>query len=162
MRLARGDDRRPVVVHEPAKSVGHEHTFERDVDDPTVLRRELLRLAESVAQRLRRHDHAGRTVILKLRYATFQTITRSKTLLVPTDQATEIHRVASALLDALRLERVRVRLIGLSAQNLVPAGAARQLRLLADDRWLRAEQAADDARRRFGGAAVTRGALLDD
>ncbi len=101
-------------------------------------------------------------MILKLRYAKFQTITRSKTLLVPTDQATEIHRVASALLDALRLERVRVRLIGLSAQNLVPAGAARQLRLLADDRWLRAEQAADDARRRFGGAAVTRGALLDD
>ncbi len=46
VRLARGDDRRPVVVHEPTKSVGHEHTFEHDVDDPTVLRRELLRLAE--------------------------------------------------------------------------------------------------------------------
>lgn len=159
--LARGEDRRTVVPHAPAKGMSAEETFDRDVDEPAVLRRELLRLSETVAQRLRRGEVAGRTVTLKLRYASFQTVTRSRTLDVPTDQATELHREAAALLDALRLERVRVRLVGVGVTNLVPVGAARQLRLLADDRWALLERAADRARARFGDQAVTRGALLE-
>jgi DNA polymerase-4 len=160
-QIARGKDRRPVVPHEAAKGMSAEETFDRDVDDIAVLRRELLRLSETVARRLRRGGVAGRTVTLKLRYATFQTVTRSRTLHVPTDHATELHREVTALLDALRLERVRVRLVGVGVSNLVPAGAARQLRLLADDRWSELERAADRARNRFGDAAVTRGALLE-
>lgn len=161
-KLARGKDSRPVVPYEPAKGMSAEETFERDVDDPEVLRRELLRLAEKVARRLRRSNVAARTVVLKLRYANFQTITRSKTLPLPTDEATQLHREVSEMLDALRLERVRVRLIGLGTSNLVPADASRQLGLLDDDRWGVLERAADDARDRFGDAAVTRGALLPD
>ncbi len=161
-QLAVGDDRRTVVPYEPAKGMSAEETFDRDVDDPAVLRRELLRLAEKVARRLRRADVAARTATLKLRYANFSTITRSRTLAVPTDEATVLHREACAALDALRLERVRVRLIGLGTSNLVPAGGARQLGLLDDDRWGRLERAADEARDRFGGEAVTRGALLDE
>ena len=161
-RLARGADDRPVVAYEPAKTMGAEETFDRDVDDPAVLRRELLRLTEKVARRLRRGGVAARTVTLKLRYATFTTITRSKTLATPIAEATVLHTEATALLDALRLERVRVRLVGVTAANLVPVGAARQLDLLADDRWSQLERAADTARGRFGQAAVTRGALLDD
>jgi DNA polymerase IV len=160
-KLARGEDRRPVVPHEPAKGMSAEETFDRDVDDPAVLRRELLRLSETVARRLRRGGVAGRTVTLKLRYANFQTVTRSRTLDIPTDYATQLHQEVTALLDALRLERVRVRLVGLGVTNLVPAGAARQLRLLADDRWAVLERAADRARIRFGDHAVTRGALLE-
>jgi hypothetical protein len=105
---------------------------------------------------------AGRTVTLKLRYASFQTITRSRTLHTPTDQATVLHAEVGALLDALRLERVRVRLVGVGVTNLVPTGAARQLMLDDDDRWGRLERAADVARGRFGDEAITRGALLDD
>ena len=161
-KLARGQDSRPVVPYEPAKGMSAEETFERDVDDPEVLRRELLRLAERVARRLRRGNVAARTVVLKLRYANFQTITRSKTLPLPTDEATQLHREVCEMLDALRLERVRVRLIGLGTSNLVPADASRQLGLLDDDRWGVLERAADDARDRFGDAAVTRGALLPD
>ena len=161
-RLSRGDDSRPVVPYEPAKGMSAEETFERDVDDLDVLRRELLRLAEKVARRLRRGNVAARTVVLKLRYANFQTITRSKTLPLPTDEATQLHREVCALLDALRLERFRVRLIGLGTSNLVPADASRQLGLLTDDRWGVLERAADDARDRFGETAVTRGALLPD
>ncbi|MGH8907263.1 MAG: DNA polymerase IV [Egibacteraceae bacterium] len=160
-QLARGEDRRPVVPHEPVKGMSAEETFDHDVDDPAVLRRELLRLSETVAQRLRRGRVAGRTVTLKLRYANFQTVTRSRTLDLPIDHATELHSQAAALLDALRLERVRVRLIGVGVTNLVPAGAARQLRLLSDDRWAVLERAADRARARFGDQAVTRGALLE-
>lgn len=159
--LARGEDLRPVTPHEPAKGMSAEETFDRDIDDPAVLRRELLRLSETVARRLRRAEVSGRTVTLKLRYANFQTITRSRTLEVPTDHATELHREVAALLDRLRLERVRVRLVGVGVTNLVPASAARQLRLLADDRWAVLERAADVARRRFGEQAVTRGALLE-
>ena len=161
-RLARGLDERPVVPYEAAKGMSAEETFERDVDDPEVLRRELLRLSEKVAQRLRRGRVAARTVVLKLRYANFQTITRSRTLSLPTDQATELHRESAAMLDALRLERVRVRLIGLGTTNLVPVDASRQLGLLTDDRWGVLERAADEARDRFGNDAVTRGALLPD
>ena len=160
--LARGEDIRRVVPYEAAKGMSSEETFDRDVDDLDILRRELLRLSEGVARRLRRGGVAARTVTLKLRYANFQTVTRSKTLPMPTDEATEVHRTVTALLDALRLERVRVRLIGVGTSNLVPADAARQLDLLDDGRWGRLERAADVARERFGGDAVTRGALLDD
>ncbi len=160
--LARGEDPRSVTPYESAKGMSSEETFEHDVDDPEVLRRELLRLAEKVARRLRAGDVAARTVVLKLRYASFKTITRSRTMPAPADEATVLHAEAAALLDALRLERVRVRLIGLGTQNLVPVGASRQLDLLHDDRWGRLERAADDARARFGGSAITRGALLDD
>ena len=161
-QLARGRDDRPVVVHEPAKGMSAEETFERDVEDVAVLRRELLRLAEKVARRLRRGGVAARTVVLKLRYANFQTITRSRTLPAPTDRATVLHQEATALLDALRLERFRARLIGLGTTNLVPTDASRQLGLLDDERWGLLERAADDARTRFGDHAVTRGALLPD
>lgn len=161
-RLARGGDDRPVIPYEAAKGMSSEETFDRDVDDPAVLRRELLRLSEKVARRLRSGGVAARTVTLKLRYANFQTISRSRTLAAPTDEATQLHAEVTTMLDALRLERVRVRLIGVGATNLVPADASRQLGLLDDDRWGVLERAADDARTRFGEAAVTRGALLDD
>ena len=160
--LARGHDPRPVVPYEPAKGMSTEETFDYDVDDPKVLRTELLRLCEKVARRLRRGGVAARTVTLKLRYANFSTVTRSKTLDVPLDQATQLHVELTGLLDALRLERVRVRLIGVGTTNLVPADTARQLQFLGNDRWDGLERAADRARKRFGEAAVTRGALLDD
>lgn len=159
--LSEGRDARTVVPHEAAKGMSAEETFAHDIDDVEVLRRELLRLAEKVGRRLRAADLAGRTVTLKLRYANFQTITRSRTLLVPTAEGTELHRESVELLDALRLERVRVRLIGLGVSNLVHGDTSRQLSLTADDRWTRLDRAADIARERFGGAAVTRGALLD-
>lgn len=160
--LARGEDRRTVVPHQAAKGISAEETFDADVDDPAVLRRELLRLADKVARRLRKGGHAGRTVTLKLRYANFQTITRSRTLPLPVDDATQLHRTAVELLDALRLQRVRVRLIGLGVSNLLPGDAARQLSLTADDRWQQLERAADAARDRFGDGFVTRGSLLAD
>lgn len=160
--LARGDDPRPVTPHECAKGMSAEETFDRDVDDPAVLRRELLRLSETLARRLRRAGITGRTVTLKLRYANFRTITRSRTLELPTDHAMELHREAAALLDALRLDQARVRLIGVGVTNLLPADAARQQRLFAGEeaRWAALERAADGARHRFGERAVTRGALL--
>lgn len=159
--LAQGQDRRVVTPHQPSKGMSAEETFDADVDDPKVLRRELLRLSERLARRLRHEGHACRTVTLKLRYANFQTITRSTTLAYPVDDATQLYRHTTRLLDALRLQRVRVRLIGVGVANLTAGDAARQLSLTADDRWQELERAADVARNRFGEAAVTRGSLLD-
>lgn len=160
--LARGEDARTVTPHQGAKGISNEETFESDVDDPAVLRRELLRLSERVARRLRKAGLAGRTVTLKLRYASFQTVTRSRTLPHAIDDATRLYATACELLDGLRLQRVRVRLVGVGVTNLGPGDAARQLSLTADDRWQQVERAADAARDRFGEGLVTRGSLLPD
>src|SRR4051794_5275415 len=71
--LAWGRDDRPVVASEPERSTGAEETFSRDVDDPEVILRELLRLSTRTAARLRSAGHAGRTVVIKVRFADFTT-----------------------------------------------------------------------------------------
>src|SRR3954468_15299272 len=88
--LAWGRDERKVVPSEPDKSIGAEETFPRDVDDPAVVRRELLRLSERTAARLREQGYVGRTISVKIRFADFTTITRSRTLKDATDVAQEI------------------------------------------------------------------------
>ena len=76
-RLAHAIDDRPVVVDQRAKSIGHEETFPKDLTDPDVVGRELVRMVDAVASRLHRSGVVGRTVTLKVRYGDFTTITRS-------------------------------------------------------------------------------------
>jgi DNA polymerase-4 len=160
--LAWGRDPRPVEVPEAEKSIGNEETFPRDVDDPEVIRRELLRLSEKVASRLRQQGYAGRTVVLKVRFADFTTITRSRTLRSPTDVGREIYATASALLDALGLQRARLRLVGVRAEGLVDADEAPRQMLLDEPElgWREAEQAVDRASARFGRGSVRPARLL--
>src|SRR5215468_8516302 len=98
--LALGHDPRRVVADEPDKSIGAEETFAADVDDHAIVRRELLRLAERTAQRLRGSGQVGRTVGIKVRFADFKTVTRARTLAVPTDVGREIYETALALYAA--------------------------------------------------------------
>ena len=111
--LSWGRDERRVVAHEPDKSIGAEETFSRDVDDPDVVRRELLRLAERTAARLRTAGLAGRTVSVKIRFADFTTITRARTLSEPTDVAAVLYATARQLYEAIGLDRARLRLVGI-------------------------------------------------
>jgi DNA polymerase-4 len=161
--LSWGKDARRVVVSEPDKSVGAEETFARDVDDPVTVRRELLRLSERTAARLRAGGQSGRTIVLKVRFADFTTITRSRTLRETTDVARDVYATACALYDALGLDRARIRLVGVRVEGVV--GAAGQPRQLAlGERahgWRDAEQAADRAASRFGSGAVQPAALVD-
>jgi DNA polymerase-4 len=160
--LAWGRDERSVVADEPDKSVGAEETFPTDLDDPAAVRRELLRLSERVAVRLRSARLQGRTVSIKIRFADFHTITRSRTLADPTDVAREIYATAGGLYDALELGGVPLRLVGVRLESLLRADAPRQL--LLDERpqgWREAEQAADEAARRFGGRVVRPASLFD-
>ncbi|MER6507950.1 DNA polymerase IV [Nonomuraea sp. NPDC001636] len=160
--LAWGRDERPVTAHVPDKSIGNEETFAADVDDPEVIRRELLRLAERVAARMRKGGHVGRTVSVKLRRADFTTITRSRTLREPTDVAQVIYATACELFAAAGLQRVRLRLVGVRMENLRPAGeATHQLGLgERETGWREAEQAMDKAIRRFGPDAVLPASLV--
>ena len=160
--LAWGRDERTVVPHEPDKSIGAEETFARDVDDPEVVLRELLRLCERTAARLRSAGLAGRTVSLKVRFADFTTITRSRTLPEATDVAADVYGTAAELYEALGLDRARLRLVGVRVEQLVNAESAPHQLLLGErNRGRReAEQAADRAALRFGNGAVRPASLV--
>ncbi len=160
--LSWGRDPRHVVPNEPDRSTGAEETFASDVDDPVVIHRELLRLSERTAGGLRSGGHVARTVTIKVRFADFKTITRSKTLREATDVGHEIYQLACELFDGLGLDRARIRLVGVRAEGLRPAGQApRQLVLGAPERgWREAEVAADAAAVRFGRGAVRPAALV--
>ncbi len=155
---AHGIDSAPVHDGDPAKSVGHEHTFDTDTVDPEVIERTLLGMAEGVAGRLRSAGVRAGTIAVKIRDSSFRTITRQRTLPEPTDMTEPIYRAA---LDLARPEvrGIRVRLLGVSASNL---GEREQLGLFPSDDPKRraAVEAADALRRRYGDDAVTRGRLV--
>jgi DNA polymerase-4 len=161
--LAWGRDDRSVVPHEPDRSIGAEETFSRDIDDPAIVARELLRLSERTAARLRAAGHVGRTISIKVRFADFTTITRSRTLKEPTDVARVVYDTARSLYDALGLQRARLRLVGVRVEGLGEASSTpRQLAMGGgDEEWRAAEQASDRAAARFGSGAVRPAALVD-
>lgn len=160
--LAAGHDERPVVVGEADKSIGAEETFSRDVDDPELVLRELLRLAERTAGRLRTSGRVGRTVGIKLRFANFTTITRSRTLTDPTDVAREIYVTARTLFEALGLDRTRLRLVGVRVENLSDTRTTPRQMTLDEhpDARRSVELAAERAALRFGEAAVRPATLV--
>ncbi|WES65254.1 DNA polymerase IV [Microbacter sp. GSS18] len=158
-QLVRGVDARRVTPTHVEKSVGHEETFHTDIADASVLRAELRRLADRVGTRLREGGWEARTVAIKVRYADFTTVSRSQTLGEATDVGQRIGDAARELFDALE-RPLPVRLVGVRAEKLAPAGSTPVSLWDDDEDWRRVEGALDDARARFGGAAVTRAALL--
>ncbi|MDQ3916602.1 MAG: DNA polymerase IV [Actinomycetota bacterium] len=163
--LAAGVDERPVTPHEPAKSVGSEETFAADLDAHDDILREVLRLADRTADRLRAKGLCGRTVTLKVRWSNFQTITRSKTLSAEVDTAAEIYAVARELYEKVAPGAPRIRLIGVSVTSLAPGPPRRQLDLLGERSgragWQEASAAIDSIRRRFGASSVGPATLVD-
>jgi len=158
--LANGVDPRPVSAESREKSVGHEQTFEYDVADSRVLRRELLRLASKTGERLRRGGLEGRTVALKLRYADFHTVTRSRTIGEPTNVGRRIYDEVATLLAAVHREGDAVRLIGVRVEQLQQAGGAGMALWDPDEEWRDAERAIDEVSARFGGGTVQPAALV--
>ena len=154
--LAWGRDERRVVPRREEKSVGAEETFPADVDDPEVIRRELLRLSDRTARSLRAAGCVAKTVTVKLRLASFKTITRSRTLPEPTDVARVIYATACALYEGSGLDgRARLRLVGVRA-----AGPAAGLRTAVRSwrsvtgRWAGGRRSRRWTRSRAGSAAA--------
>jgi len=159
--LASGIDERAVVPSHAEKSLGAEETFEVDHFDWTPVKRELLRLSERTAATLRDRSLRGRTVSIKVRYADFTTITRSRTLPVATDVTQEIYRTAISLLDE-QTPPGAIRLIGVRVEQLgAGAGEPEQLAIDTPEHgWRQADQAADLARGRYGRGVIRPASLL--
>lgn len=161
-RLAWGHDERRVVPHEPERSIGSDETFGEDLDDPVLIKRHLLKLSDRVAARMRSAEVAGRTVVLKVRFSDFTTITRSRTLSEHTDVSREVYAVAAQLFDALGLQRARIRLVGVRVQGLTDRRLTSRQGKLGEREfgWQEADRAVDRASARFGAGIVRPASLV--
>jgi DNA polymerase-4 len=173
--LAHGIDPRPVDPSESEKSISADRTLDTDITAEADVCRELLRLAEDVGRRLRGRELVARTVGIKIRFADFRTVTRVRTLASWTSGTSEIYDTAVELYRSLRLDRPRIRLVGVKAESLQDVGrTAEQLTLdlegaattLPAGRPSRsgartgADSAIDAARARFGPHAVQLATLV--
>ena len=154
--LAWGRDYREVISYEPEKSISAAETFESDIDDPEEILREFLRLCEKATLRMRDAGYCAKTISIKVRFADFKTITRSKKMDQPISGTKESFEVAKQLYLALKLDRVRIRLVGVSLEGLTPADEAAEQLLIGqrDVGWREADSAIDRVKAKFGRGSV--------
>ena len=158
--LAWGRDYRDVTPEEPDRSISAAETFPQDLDNPEEILTEFLRLTERATARLRDRELFAKTISIKVRFADFSTINRSKTLPLPIDSTHDVYEVVKGLYQALRIERARLRLVGVSLENL-SEGAPHQMMLGEREvGWRQAEGAIDQARARFGKGSVRPARLI--
>ncbi len=162
-QLARGIDARDVVPEREAKSIGAECTYDEDLRTKDAVARTLLAHAARVAERLTEEDLAAGAVVVKVKYADFSLLTRRMALLAPASDTTTLHEACAELLERFPLRDRRVRLTGVSAQDLVPRGRL-PLQLFPDpsaERRREVQATLQKAKGRFGGAAITFASLLE-
>jgi DNA polymerase-4 len=160
-RKAHGGDSYEFVIDAEPKSISHNHTFGEDTDDSNVLSTMLSLLSQKACKRLREAGLATRTLTLTIRYAGFETHTRSKTLGEPTRLDSDIFAVFQELFRKHRDMKRKVRLLGVSLGALTHG--SEQLDLLDAERRARLEKltsAADRLRDRFGFGKVQFGGSL--
>ena len=157
-RLSRGQDERSVEINGEAKSVSSETTFHDDLCDYDDLVTHLRRLSEQVANRLRKANIAGQTVVLKLKTADFKPRTRNRRLDSPTRLADRIFRTGMQLLDK-ETDGTKFRLIGIGVSDLSDPELADPPDLVDEQATRRAaaEAAMNILRDKFGKATVETG-----
>ena len=160
--LSWGRDPRTVTPNQAEKSIGAERTFESDIDDPEEILAQILDLSNKVAKRLRAANYFSRTITIKVRFADFTSVTRSKSLPSSTDLATDIYATSKSLFEAMHLQRARIRLVGVRATGLVPTSESSvQLEVPErDSGWREAEEAMDQVSLKFGNSAVKPARLI--
>ena len=131
--LALGKDDRPVQPNHERKSCGSECTYERDLTDLNHIREEIDGMARDVARWLDRHEQFARTVVIKVRYEDFTTITRSQSEPKPTRDPEAIASRACALLDKTEAGRRPIRLLGVSVHGLDASDTPRARRAAKED-----------------------------
>ena len=160
-RKARGGDSYEFVIDAEPKSISHNHTFGEDTEDSNALAAMLSHLSQKACKRLREAGLATRTLTLTIRYAGFETHTRSKTLGEPTRLDADIFAVFQELFRVHRDPRRKIRLLGVSLSGLTHGNE--QLDLLEAERRAKLEKltsAADRLRDRFGFGKVQFGGSL--
>ena len=162
--LAWARDYREVVPDAPEKSISAAETFSYDLEDREEIFRELLRLTERASQRLRKRELRSKTIGLKVRFSDFSNVTRSKTVSLPVNGTHEIYEIAKELYLALKIDGSRIRLLGVSLENLSDeSGAVEQLELGEREvGWREAQNAIDRAIERFGRGSVRPERLVEE
>ena len=160
-RKARGGDSYEFVIDAEPKSISHNHTFGEDTDDTAQLAAMLSHLSQKACKRLREAGLATRTLTLTIRYAGFDTYTRSKTLSEPAQLDSDIFAVFQKVFREHRDPRRKIRLLGVSLSGLTHG--VEQLDLLSAERRAKLEKltrATDLLRDRFGFGSVQFGGSL--
>jgi DNA polymerase-4 len=160
-RKARGGDAYEFLIDAEPKSISHNHTFGEDTDDVAELETLLSHLSQKACKRLREAGLSTRTLTLTIRYAGFETYTRSKTLAEAAQLDTDIFAVFLNLFRQHRDAKRKVRLLGVALSAL--SHGAQQLDLLESDRREKLEKltkAADSLRDKFGFTSVQFGGSL--
>jgi DNA polymerase-4 len=162
--LSWGRDYRDVEPEEVDKSISAVETFDADTEDQEIVLRELLRLTEKATYRMREKDFSARTISIKVRFADFKTITRSKTVPLAISATHEVFEVVKALFLALKLDRARIRLVGVSLDGLEDGIDATEQLVLGEreNGWRQATAAIDKASARFGQGSVRPARLFDE
>ncbi|MCU0915458.1 MAG: DNA polymerase IV [Planctomycetes bacterium] len=160
LRLACGEDDRPVEPDRERKSLSSEQTFATDVREESLLTGVLLEEVEEVAERLRRHHIKARTITLKLRYGDFRTVTRSETLHAATNLTKPLWEAAAGVFRKWQgRSGGALRLLGFAASGLEPEHAGQQW-LFPDpeqEKLKRLDEVMDRIRDRYGRRAAHRG-----
>jgi len=162
--LSWGRDYRDVEPEEVDKSISAVETFDADTEDHEIVLRELLRLTEKATYRMREKDFSARTISIKVRFADFKTITRSKTVPLAISATHEVYEVVKNLFIALKLDRARIRLVGVSLDGLEDGIDATEQLVLGEreNGWRQATAAIDKASARFGQGSVRPARLFEE
>jgi DNA polymerase-4 len=158
---ARGKDSSQVVGQTGRKSCSAENTLTEDTSDTEVLKKWILAQSQEVGTHLRRLGVMGKTVTLKIKFADFTGLTRSRTLTSPTHSTQIIREQALILLHGVNITK-KVRLIGVGVSHF--AGKSPHLPFLNDpktDKLDKLDEAMDTIAQRFGASVVQSAALLD-
>ena len=158
--LSLGIDERPIISSRQVKSIGDESTYEYDLTDRPTIDREIAIHSDIVAQRLRRHDLAARTISLKIRFASFKTIMRSLSLEEGTNLQETIDSACQALLSRIPLTE-GIRLIGVTASNLGAPLSIPSLFSDKEEKRARAAKAMDSIQEKYGRKALRKGFWLE-
>jgi len=161
--LAWGRDYRDVETEHIEKSISASETFDLDLDSQEEILKEFLRLTERGVERMREKGFASNTISIKVRFADFKTISRSKTVDLPITGTQEIFEVVKNLYLALNLDRVLIRLVGISLDSLVEDEDVKQLTLgERANGWRQADKAIDRIKGRFGAESLRPARLVED
>lgn len=160
---ARGRDDRPVASSRVEKSISAEETYDRDLEDLKGIERELLRLTERTARRLRKAGLTAGTLQVKIRRSDFRTFTRQQRVNPPANSTDQIYAVVKELLRDWLAQNAgaRIRLLGVGGSDLTAARQADLFAVAADEAGTPVDRAVDEIRERFGTASVERARTLD-
>lgn len=158
-KKANGIDENPVIPYSERKSISTEDTFSTDTMDVPELKRILTRMSEKLAYQLRKEKWLTSTVVVKIRYANFDTETRQSRVAYTSADHT-LSRVALELFNRLYTRRMRIRLIGLRFTDLVHGN--HQMNLFEDtEEQMNLYQTMDYLKNRFGADVVGRASGFD-